>query len=134
MFCPKPLHEMALKRLSQHLKHKKDHGLVLNPKYNLCKLNDYHDAVFDGMFGHENHTDPACLNILTGSVINFAYYPVLWVSKLQTETALLTTESKIIVLDHCCRELFTINEITVSFSKSLSLTIIGTTMRVSIHE
>ena len=54
--------------------------------------------------------------------------------KLNTETAFLTMESDIIALDHCCRELFPIIDITISLSKETGLPISDTTMKVSIHE
>ena len=40
--------------------------------------------------------------------VQVANCPVLWMSKLQTETALSTMEAEIIALAHCCQELFPI--------------------------
>jgi len=50
------------------------------------------------MYGHEEHTDPACAKSWIGFIIIFADCPDLWQSKQQTETALSTIEAKIIAL------------------------------------
>jgi hypothetical protein len=46
----------------------------------------YPDADFAGMYGHEEHTDPACAKSRTGFIIIFADCTVFW-------TALLTMEA-----------------------------------------
>ena len=53
---------------------------------------------------------------------------------MKTETALSTMESEIHALDHSCRELFPIIDITKSLGKTVGLLIGETTMNVSIHE
>ncbi len=94
MFCPKHLHELASKRIGCYLKQTSDRGIVMNPSSNVCKIDAYPDADFAGMYGHEDNTDPACAKSCTGFIITFAECPVFWQSKLQTETALSTMESK----------------------------------------
>ena len=39
MFSPKQSRELALNRLVHYLRQKNDHGLVLNPNYDVCKVN-----------------------------------------------------------------------------------------------
>ena len=134
MFCPKRSHEMALKRLARYLKLTADRGLVLNPNSEVCKIDGYPDADFAGLYGVEKHDDPACVKSRTGFIITFADCPVLWVSKLQTETALSTMEAEIIALAHCCRELFPIIDITMSLGDAVGLPIGDTTLNVSVHE
>lgn len=134
MFCPKRSHEMALKRLARYLKLTEDRGLVLNPNSEVCKIDGYPDADFAGMYGVEKPDDPACVKSRTGFIITFADCPVLWVSKLQTETALSTMEAEIIALAHCCRELFPIIDITMSLGDAVGLPIGDTTLNVSVHE
>jgi hypothetical protein len=106
MFCPKHLHELALKQIGHYLKQTSDRGMVMNPSSNVCKIDAYPDADFAGMYGHEDHTDLACAKSHNEFIITFAECPVFWQSKLQTETALSTTEAEIIALSACCRELF----------------------------
>ncbi len=90
MFCPKHLHELALKRIGCYLKQTSNRGMVMNPSSNVCKIDAYPDADFVGMYGHEDHTDPACAKSCTRFIITFAECPVFCQLKLQTETALST--------------------------------------------
>jgi hypothetical protein len=84
--------------------------MVMNSSSGVCKIDAYPDADFAGMYGHEEHTDPACSKNRSGFIITFADSPVLWQSKLQTEMALSTMEAKTIAHAACCRELFPIKD------------------------
>jgi hypothetical protein len=134
MFCPKHLHELALKHIGCYLKQSSDHGMVMKPSSDVCKIYAYPDTDFAGMYGHEDHTDPAYAKSCTGFIITFAECPVFWQSKLQTETALSTMEAKIIPLSACCRELFYIIDMVCSLAVATNLPIGNTTMNVSISE
>ena len=134
MFCPKLSHEKHLKRLGRYLKATRDKGLIMNPTSDTLKIDCYPDADFAGMYGHEENTDPACVKSRTGYVINVANCPVLWASKLQTETALSTMEAEIIALSHSCRELFPLMDMVKSLSSAVGLPSPETSMNVSIHE
>jgi hypothetical protein len=134
MFSPKHLHELALKRIGSYLKQTSDRVMVMNPSSNVCKIDAYPDADFAGMYGYEDHTDPACAKSRTGFIITFAECHVFWQSKLQTETALSTMEAEIIALSACCRELFPIIDMGCSLAKATNFPIGSTTMNVSIHE
>ncbi len=106
----------------------------MNPSAELCKIDAYPDADFAGMYGHEKPTDPSCVKSRSGFVITFADVPILWQSKLQTETALSTMEAKIIALAACCRELFPIIDMVVGLTAAVQLPIGETTMNLSVHE
>ena len=80
-WCPKHLHELALKRIGCYLEQTSDHGMVMNPSSNVCKIDACPDADFAGMYGHEDHTDPACTKSHTGFIITFAECPLFWQSK-----------------------------------------------------
>ncbi len=134
MFSPRHLHELALKRLGCYLKQTPDRGMVMNVSNDVYKIDAYPDADFAGMYGHENHTDPACAKSRTGFIITFADSPVYWQSKLQTETALSTMEAEIIALSACCRELVPIIDMVHSMAEATNLPVGDTTMNVSIHE
>jgi len=60
LFCPKHSHELALKQIGCYLKQTPDRGMVMNPSSDVCKIDTYPDADFAGLYGHEEHTDPAC--------------------------------------------------------------------------
>jgi hypothetical protein len=134
MFCPKHLHELALKRIGCYLKQTSDHGMVMNLSSDVCKIDAYPDADFAGMYGHEDQTDPACAQSHTGFIITFAECPMFWQSKLQTETTLSMMEAKIIALSACCRELFPIIGMVCLLAEATNFPIGNTTMNVSIHE
>ena len=60
---------------------------------------------------------------------------MVWVSKLQTETALSTMEAEIIALAHCCCELFCVMDIVAEIDEVVSLeTEELVSMHISIHE
>jgi hypothetical protein len=134
MFCPKHLHELALKRIGCYLKQTSDHGMAINFSSDVCKIDAYPESDFAGMYGHEDHTDPACAKRRTRFIIFFAECPMFWQSKFQTETALSTMEAKIIALSACCEELFPIINMVSLLAEAINLPIGNTTMNVSIHE
>ena len=71
----------------------KDCGLVLDPNSDVCKVYAYPDADFSGVYGHEKPTDAACVKSRNAFIIIFADSTFLCISKLHTETALLTIEA-----------------------------------------
>ena len=134
MFCPRLSHEKALKRIGRYLKATRDKGLIFNPSGKL-KVDAYPDADFAGLYGHEKVTDPACAKSRTGFLIAVSDCPMVWVSKLQTETALSTMEAEIIALAHCCRELFPVVDTVAELGKVVGLdTSDLVSMHVSVHE
>ena len=87
------------------------------------------------MHGHENASDPICSKSRTGFIINVANCPILWVSKLQTKTALSTMEAEINVLARSCKELFPIIDLVSELGTVVGLpTKDLTSMHVSIHK
>jgi hypothetical protein len=134
MFCPKHFHELALKRIGRYLKQTSDRGMVMYPSPDICKIDAYPDTDFAGMYGHEKPVDPSCVKSCTGFVITFTNVPILWKSQLQTETALLTMEAKIIALSVCCRNLFPFINMVESVTSSVKPPIRETTMKLSVHE
>ena len=140
MFCSKNSHEEVLKRIGRYLKATRDRGLVLNPicesdgVADVLQIDNYPDADFAGLYGYEEPTNPASTKSRTGFVITVAKCPVLWLSKLQTETALSTMEAEIVALSHSCKELFPVMDMVDSLGSALGIPAGDTTMKVSIHE
>ena len=118
MFCPKHSHKLALKCVGRYLKNIFSHGMVINPTRELT-IDAYPDADFAGMYVNEMLTDSAYAKSQSGFVIMFAGVPVLWQSKLQTETALSTMEAEVIALAACMRELIPIMDMVQSLAVSL---------------
>jgi hypothetical protein len=68
------------------------------------------DAAFAGLWGAEAPANPTSARSCTGFVIMIAKYPVLLVSKLQTETALSTMMVEYIALSTAMRDLIPIKK------------------------
>ena len=98
----KATRETAVKRICRYLQGTKDNGLVFNPSKKLV-LDFYADADFSGLRGNENPQDPVCDKRRTGFVVTFSNFPLLWVSKLQTEIALSTLHSGYVSLSRSVR-------------------------------
>ena len=87
------------------------------------------------MYGHKKVTNPACAKSCLGFLLTVSDCPMVWVSKLQTETALSTMEAEIIALAHCCRELFPVMDIVAEIGEVVGMeTKELVSMHVSIHE
>ncbi len=133
-FCPKHSHELALTCIGRYLKNTSSCGMVINPTRELT-IDAYPDADFARMYGHEKpSTDPVCAKSRSGFVIVFAGLPVLWQSKLQTQTALSTMEAKVIALGACMRELIPIMDMVQSLAIAVGIPAGDMIMRISVHE
>ena len=95
--CAKRLHEKAVKRRVLYLQGTKDKGLIMEPTERLM-MDMYVDADFAGLWNGEDINDPICTKSRSGILLTIGNVPLLWKSKLQTETALSTMESKYIAL------------------------------------
>ena len=120
MFCPCHSHQIVLKQIGYYLKATHDKGLILNPCDEL-KIDVYPAVDCASLYGHEKTSDPACAKSRAGFVVNIADCPVLWISKLQTETTLSTMEAEIFALFHSCYELSPIIDIFKSLGKVVGL-------------
>ena len=97
-------------------------------------IDAYPDADFTGMYGHEKPTDPACAKSCSRFVIVCAGVPVLWQSKLQTQTAFSTMEAEVIALGACMRELIPIMDMVQLLAVAVGIPAGDVIMRVSVHE
>jgi hypothetical protein len=86
------------------------------------------------MYGHEKPTDPVCAKSCSGFVIVFAGVPVLWQSKLQTQTAFSTMEAEVNALDAYMRELIPIMDMVQSLAVAVGIPARDVNMRVSVCE
>ncbi len=77
-----------------------DFSVTRKPFEILLKIDSFPDADFAGMHGHEKMDDPVCAKSRTGYVIMVANFPIMWHSKLQSETTLFSMETEIIALAH----------------------------------
>ena len=92
------------------------------------------DADFAGNRRPEDAEDRTSLLSRTGFVIFFWGCPITWVSKLQTEVALSTTEAEYIALSHSVRELIPFRNLTLELQIRLDLLPSNTTISCKVFE
>ena len=104
-FCtdPKQDHEEAVKRICRYLLKTRDKGLILRPDKSKG-LECFVDADWAGSWSYQSSMDPLSTHSRTGFVILYAGCPILWKSKIQSITALSTTEAEYIALSSALRE------------------------------
>ena len=95
--CPKLSHERAVKYIARYLLGSQDKGIHYRPDSSRG-LECFVDTDFAGGWSSGDHLNPECVLSRTGFVILYAGCPLMWSSKLQTETALSTTEAEYIAL------------------------------------
>jgi Reverse transcriptase (RNA-dependent DNA polymerase) len=117
---PKKSHEVAVKRIGRYLLGTKMKGLILKPS-KLLKIDCYVDADFVGLWPYEDIQDPSCVKSRTGYMICVADCPVIWKSKLQTETALSTMEAEYVALSMAMRELIPLKYGVLEVASSIGL-------------
>jgi hypothetical protein len=116
----KSSHAAALKHIGRYLLKTKDKGMIIRPSKDLS-LNCYADADFAGLFKREVHDDPRSTRSRTGFVITLGDIPVVWVSRLQTETALSTMEAEYVALSTAMRSLIPMRIILGEANSALNL-------------
>ena len=117
---PRLSHEIAIKRIVRYLKRTELDGLILTPDLT-AGIKCYVDADFAGAWDKEDSADPSSVYSRTGYVIMYASCPILWVSKLQTEIALSTTEAEYIALSQAMRDLIPFMPLVENVSKILGI-------------
>ena len=101
---PKRSHAEAVKRIGRYLLATRDRGLIIRP--NEQRLFEcWVDADFAGnRLQRDAPVDPMTSKSRSGWIIRFAGAPITWASKIQTITALSTTEAEYIALSTSLRE------------------------------
>ena len=101
---PKRSHAEAVKRIGRYLLTTRDKGLIICPNESRlfeCWVNaDY----AGNWLRSDAHIDPMTSKSRSGWLIHFAGAPITWASKIQTITALSTTEAEYIALSTSLRE------------------------------
>ena len=101
---PKRCHAEAVKRIGRYLLGTRDKGLIINPK-TPWHFDCWVDADFPGNWRHNDaHVDPMTAKSRSRWIVRFAGAPITWASKMQTITALSTTEAEYIALCTSLRE------------------------------
>ena len=101
---PKRSHAEAVKRVGLYLLATRDKGLLIRPN-DMRSFECWVDADFSGNWRPQDaHNDPMTAKSRSGWIIHFAGAPITWASKIQTITALSTTEAEYIALSTSLRE------------------------------
>jgi hypothetical protein len=107
---PKHSHAEATRHIGLYLVGTKDKGIILNPTE--ASFDCFVDADFCGTWNPDTaEGDSSTSKSRTGYVIKYAGCPIVWQSKLQTETALSTTEAEYVALSSALREVICLMEL-----------------------
>jgi len=117
---PKESHAKAVKRIIRYLKGTRERGLIYRPTGELA-LDCYCDADFCGNFPVEDPNHPSSVKSRSGYVFTMSGCPFHWASKLQTLTALSSTESETICLSEAMRHLLPLRELVDEIREHLRL-------------
>ena len=101
---PKQSHADAVKRIGRYLKGTPNQGITIRPDTQQS-FQCWVDADFSGNWKPEGaQHDPMTAKSCSGWIIQYAGCPITWSSKLQTLTALSTTEAEYVALSMAMRE------------------------------
>ena len=126
MSSPKQPHYNLVVRIARYLLGTKDKGMIIKPNLDDPSFKIYVDASFAGDFCRDNpevETNPETVRSRSGHVLCYADVPLLWISKLQSEVALSTTEAEFIALSNSLRDIIPISTLLNEISAALKLTI-----------
>ena len=126
-------HEEAVKRIGRYLKATADIGLVLKPNGS-NRLTASADADFAGSWNFKNSDEASSVLSRSGYLIMFSNCPILWVSKMQSEIALSTTEAEYICLSQCIRDLIPIRTIIKELAPILNMEISNSIIKSTVFE
>ena len=111
----KQYHEEYSKRIWHYLKKTKDKSLVFTPN-GWNGIERYTDADFAGSWCREGADQFGLVLSRTGYILKFANFPIVWVSKVQTEIALSKTEAEYISLSQSMRYFIPLRKIMLEVS------------------
>ncbi len=120
-------HELAVCHIIQYLKGTHDKGYFLCPNASALNLDCYVDADFAGLWTLPTSHDPSSVKSRTGYVLTFVPCPLFWLSKLQSEIALSTTEAEYITLSQATCDILPQRFLLCEFA-SVTKLIVGNTI------
>ena len=126
---PKISHERAIKRIGRYLKGTKNKGIILKPDKKKG-IECYVDADFAGGWDKNNSEDVASVFSRTGFIIKYMDCPIYWVSRLQTEICLSTTEAEYVALSQAMREVIPM----ISMLRELNIKVQKPIIRCTVFE
>jgi hypothetical protein len=116
---PKQSHAVAIKRILRYLQGTKDRGMVMRPTGEWL-IECHVDADFSGLWGSEDPNDPISAKSRTGYVLSLAGCPLMWVSKLQTETSVSTMMAEYVALSTAMRDMLPLKAMVEAVAKAVT--------------
>ena len=114
---PEQSHTDAIIHLARYIRDTKNEGIILDPNKDKS-FEVFADADFAGLWDRESAGEDVSTAKSRGEyILNFAGFPVLWASKLQTQIALSTTEAECIALSQSLRETILVMELLKELKK-----------------
>ena len=134
-FCndPKLSHEQAVKHITKYLRTTMTDGMIFKPTKSKG-LQCFVDADFAGGWSKDNGTDPSSVFSRTGFVIMYCNCPIIWVSKLQTEIALSTTEAEYIALSQAMRDVISLMFLLEEIQEQMGIPSIKPIVKCTVFE
>jgi hypothetical protein len=108
-----------VKKIIRYLKGTRDKGMIFRPT-NDWKIDCYVDADFCGLWGSEDPEDPIVTKSRTGYIITLAGCPLMWVSKLQTETSVSTMMAEYVALSSAMRDMLPLKRMVKAVAKVIT--------------
>ena len=130
---PKLSHERSIRRICKYLLGTQDRGLVFKPDISKG-IECFVDADFSGNWNAIDSEDPENVLSRTGYIIYYGRCPIHWVSKLQTEIALSTTESEYIALAQSMRDVIPLMNLLEEFGKVVKVTNVSPEIKCKVFE
>ena len=126
-------HERSIRRIGKYLLGTQDKGIIFKPDISKG-IECYVDADFSGNWNAIDSEDSENVLSRSGFIIFYAGCPIHWVSKLQTEIALSTTESEYIALSQSMRDVIPLINLLKEFEKVLPIEKIQPEVKCKVFE
>ena len=126
-------HERSIRRIGKYLLGTQDKGIIFSPDISKG-IECYVDADFSGNWNAIDSEDSENVLSRTGFIIFYAGCPIHWVSKLQTEIALSTTESEYIALSQSMRDVIPLMNLLKEFEKVIPIEKIKPEVKCKVFE
>jgi hypothetical protein len=127
---PKQSHAQGVKHILRYLKGTMDQGITVKLGGKLA-IEVYCDADFAGLYKCEPDSTPTASKSRMGYVIFLAGFPLIWKSKLISETCLSTAEAEYSALSYCLRDLIPVRRLILEMATAMGCT---ETIHTTIHE
>lgn len=132
-----PKHYKFIYRNARYLLRTRDKGILLRPELTNPKFEVFIDSDFAGDFDAQAvdvDTNSKLTSLRSGYLLCFSSVSLLWVMKLQSETALSTTETEYIALSQSLHDAIPSQDLFREIGSALSLSILTPAFQCAVFE